>query len=292
MTLKNALPLLLCPECKTALHKVGSTLQCHRKHHRFPIVKDIPIFHQENRHDQHVHQVRYFNRVYQKFRRLPQQPWQDSYWQLAQNLLQLQPGQRLADIGTGTGWLAIKAAKMGLKVVAVDLTLEIAWMVKQFAKDEGVERNLFCIVADAEKLPLKSSVFDCLSAIALIEHLPNHERAAFEFSRVLKYGGRLWIVTPNDLRQQPIVFKIIFSYYDKQLGHLNHYNPAMLKKLFEPFKLSPYNARYIGHLVRLWQLLASEVLKSNWLWWQLERLERKQSSKPTSVNIAVAFKKQ
>ena len=52
---------------------------------------------------------------------------------------------------------------------------------------------------DAENLPFKDQSFDCVTATAVIEHLPNPITALTEFKRVLRREGVLIITTPNPI---------------------------------------------------------------------------------------------
>jgi len=292
MTIARALLLYLaCPQCGKNLKQQANNLICLNRH-RFEIVNGIPVFHKTTGNIHHQHQERYFNNFYSQYDRLPKLNWHQSYWQNAAADLAIAPGKLFADIGTGTGWLAIEAARAGCQVIAVDLTIDIIHRAKQFAQVEGVDERILFVVADAEHLPLSSGVVDYLAAVALIEHLPNHRRAAAEFSRVLGKGGKLWVVAPNELSNQPLIFKLIFKFWDQMLGHFRHYSPASLEKLFKPFGFRKQSVRYVGHLVKLWQFILQALLRNDRLWWYLDRFDRKQYDKPSSINVAVSFKKE
>jgi len=52
---------------------------------------------------------------------------------------------------------------------------------------------------DAENLPFKDQSFDCVTATAVIEHLPDPINALTEFKRILRRKGILIITAPNPL---------------------------------------------------------------------------------------------
>lgn len=289
MNIHRALSFLACPRCGKRLQLKRDYLTC-ASNHRFDIREGIPIFY-EVRSVHHKHQEHYFENFYAQYDRLPELNWHQSYWELASQDLEIKPGKLLADVGGGIGWFAIAAARAGCQAVVVDLTLDIVRKAKQFATKAGVADKMFFVVADAEHLPFQSNRLDYLAAIAIIEHLPGKQRAAREFVRVLKRRGKLWIVTPNDLNVQPIIFKLIFHFWDKMLGHFHHYSFRSLNKLLKPYGALPYSYRYIGHMVKLWQFLLHAIFRNNRLWWWLEKFERNQHLNPASINIAVAFEK-
>lgn len=57
--------------------------------------------------------------------------------------------------------------------------------------------NVFHIAADAQRLPFEDEHFDLVTAISLIEHVPDQEQMLREALRVLKKGGELVMQFPN-----------------------------------------------------------------------------------------------
>src|SRR5215213_7809504 len=68
------------------------------------------------------------------------------------------PGQRVLDVGGGTGSAAIPAARLGADVVATDLTPELLDVGRQHAEQEGLK--LEWTTADAEALQFDDASFD------------------------------------------------------------------------------------------------------------------------------------
>ena len=87
-------------------------------------------------------------------------------------------GDRVLDVGAGTGNAAIPAASAGATVVASDLTSELLEAGRRSAEGEGLD--LEWRQADAESLPFADSEFDhVLSAIGVM-FAPHHGRSADE----------------------------------------------------------------------------------------------------------------
>lgn len=113
-------------------------------------------------------------------------------WMLA--LAHLPEGGRVLDVGTGTGVVALAAARaLGPKarITAIDLSDGMLASAAANARAEGLEERIHFQKEDAEALTLPSGVFDRVLSLYALFHLPNPERAVAEMYRVLSPGGRL-----------------------------------------------------------------------------------------------------
>ena len=111
----------------------------------------------------------------------------------------VQAGQRLLDVGCGTGVVAITAARQGARVSAIDLTPQLLERARENARTARVHVDWH--EGDAEKLPFKDADFDVvLSQFAHI-FAPRPEVVMAEMLRVLKPGGTIAFSTwpPEDL---------------------------------------------------------------------------------------------
>jgi ubiquinone/menaquinone biosynthesis C-methylase UbiE len=99
------------------------------------------------------------------------------------------PGQRVLDVGCGTGVAAIPAARLGAKVTALDLTPELLERARFNAGIAGVEIEWH--EGDVEKLPFPDASFDVV--ISQFGHIfaPRPELALAEMLRVLKPDGTI-----------------------------------------------------------------------------------------------------
>ncbi len=98
-------------------------------------------------------------------------------------------GQRVLDVGSGTGVVAITAARLGAKVSGADLTPELLAQAQENAGIAGVE--VAWKEADVEHLPFEDSAFDVV--LSQFGHMfaPRPEVAIGEMLRVLKPGGTI-----------------------------------------------------------------------------------------------------
>jgi SAM-dependent methyltransferase len=100
-----------------------------------------------------------------------------------------QPGGRWLDIVTGTGATALRAARAGAEVTAIDSHELIVEKVRSDAEDEGLAIDVS--VGSAEHLPYEDGSFDILASNFGLVYAPDHANVAAELARVARPGGRL-----------------------------------------------------------------------------------------------------
>jgi SAM-dependent methyltransferase len=129
------------------------------------------------------------------------------------HLLQEMPpveGERWADLATGTGQLALRAARAGADVTGLDLAPALIETAKQMAADEGLQIDY--LVGDAEALPFDDASFDTVSSTCGVMFAPDHEAVARELARVTKPGGRLGLMNWHPTKGVPEFFKVMAAY--------------------------------------------------------------------------------
>jgi len=106
-------------------------------------------------------------------------------------------GERVLDIGAGTGNVAILAARLGAAVIAVDLTPRQVEIGQRRSADEALEIGWH--VADAEQLPCQDGTIDVALSNFGVIYAAQPRAAAAEVLRVLAPGGRaLFTAYPAD----------------------------------------------------------------------------------------------
>ncbi len=102
----------------------------------------------------------------------------------------LASGAVVADIGTGTGFVAAGLAPKAGKVYGFDASAD---MLDVARRNLGAFSNVELHEAPGDRLPLADSVLDGIFANMYLHHSPEPPAAIKEMVRVLKPGGKLCI---------------------------------------------------------------------------------------------------
>ena len=106
------------------------------------------------------------------------------------------PGERILDIGTGTGWAARLAAWRGASVTGVDIAPGMLKAAKTLSA--GLDPRPVFRQATAEALPLRDESFDGVISTYGVIFSSEPSKAVAEMARVLRPGGRLALATWAD----------------------------------------------------------------------------------------------
>lgn len=98
------------------------------------------------------------------------------------------PGQRVLDLGTGTGVIARQLARQGATVVGVDVAGEQVAAAARLARDEGLDARF--VHAPAEAAPFAAGAFDVVTANQCWLYFDNSTIIP-QVGRVLRPGGVL-----------------------------------------------------------------------------------------------------
>jgi SAM-dependent methyltransferase len=90
----------------------------------------------------------------------------------------------LLDVGCGTGKHSLNLAKMGFRVVGVELTMEGIRAARALAKEEGVK--ILFIRGDVENLPFKDKAVDHSFCGLILHHFRNPDKTIREVGRVTR----------------------------------------------------------------------------------------------------------
>lgn len=161
-----------------------------------------------------------------------------AYKQHSFTLLELAAGQRVLDVGCGTGEDARAMAQRvapGGRVVAVDGSQNMIATARQRA--EGCELPVELQVADVHQLPFADDSFDASRADRIFMHLESPPRALAEMVRVTRPGGRVLIYEVDfetltvDLPDRVLTRRIVNTWCDGfRNGWLGRHIPALFRE--------------------------------------------------------------
>ena len=177
------------------------------------------------------------------------------FWTLRDEavIVNIKDQDTILDLGCGEGVTLERVAKRFPKknVVGLDLCSENTMICRQ--------HNLRVIDGDVNLLPFPAKTVDCCLFLEVIEHLAQPEPVLAEINRILKPGGVLFIIFPNDFMckiARLLTLKIKEAFYD--VGHLKQWTPSSIRKTLKnqrfeivkqrslPFNIWPLS---ISHLV-------------------------------------------
>jgi cyclopropane fatty-acyl-phospholipid synthase-like methyltransferase len=119
---------------------------------------------------------------------------QECYTDLMIQRMPLQPGQRLLDVGCGTGQPAVRLAQAtGAAVVGITVNRMQVERATARAQADGVADQVQFEYANAMKLPYADASFDAVWALESMLHMPDHAQVLREMHRVVRSGGRFLI---------------------------------------------------------------------------------------------------
>jgi ubiquinone/menaquinone biosynthesis C-methylase UbiE len=128
-------------------------------------------------------------------------------------ILEPAPGERLLEIGPGTGYYTAELADwVGPKgtVEIFDIQQEMLDHTMRRMSERGIE-NVTATRGDACELPYEDSSFDAVVLVTVLGEIPDQDAALREIARVLRPGGRLvvgemvfdpHVVTPGALERR------------------------------------------------------------------------------------------
>lgn len=103
-------------------------------------------------------------------------------------------GGRLLDVGASSGLYArtAAAADPALEVHALDVSLPFLRELRR--REAGGGADVVAVHGDAEHLPYRDAAFDGAMVGGSLNELGDPERALAELGRVIRPGGRLWLM--------------------------------------------------------------------------------------------------
>ncbi|MEZ4808151.1 MAG: bifunctional demethylmenaquinone methyltransferase/2-methoxy-6-polyprenyl-1,4-benzoquinol methylase UbiE [Flavobacteriales bacterium] len=122
-----------------------------------------------------------------------------------------EPTPHVLDVATGTADLAILAAGKAERVTGVDISEGMLEHGRKKVKDKGLEGRVALVQADSEDLPFADDTFDAITVAFGVRNFEHLERGIAEMHRVLRPGGRLFVLEFSRPPKAPM--KQLFRFY-------------------------------------------------------------------------------
>lgn len=138
---------------------------------------------------------------------------------------------KLLDCGAGTGAFASEM-QQEVQCTAMDDHQESLEILRQRLPENAV------IEGNCTKIPLISDTFNAVTALDVLEHIPDDSKAATELVRVLATRGTLVVTVPAMMS--------LWSDWDVSLHHQRRYDKKSLLELFASLPVTVEHCSYIN----------------------------------------------
>lgn len=174
----------------------------------------------------------------------------DRSWRRAtRRALRLEPGQRVLDLGAGTGVSTAELARSGAYAVGVDLSLGM------LREGRRVRPGTPLVAGDALALPFPDAAFDAVTISFALRNVVDPAAALREMARVTKPGGRLVVCEFSHPTWAP--FRAVY------LSYLLRVLPAVANRVAS----NPEAYGYLAESIRAWPdqaRLAATISATGW----------------------------
>jgi demethylmenaquinone methyltransferase/2-methoxy-6-polyprenyl-1,4-benzoquinol methylase len=131
------------------------------------------------------------------------------------NYLKKYKPQTILDVATGTGGIAIAAAKLNpAKIEGIDISEQMMAIGKQKAQEKSLSSIINFRQASAENIPFKEASFDAVTVGYGVRNFENLEKGLQEINRVMKKGAVL-VILEFSKPQSGIISSLFTWYFNK-----------------------------------------------------------------------------
>lgn len=122
--------------------------------------------------------------------------------------------ERVLDVATGTGDLAINLTNTGAKeIIGLDISPGMLEVGKQKISEKALDHTISMVIGDSENLPFEDHSFDAITVAFGIRNFMHLEKGLAEILRVLKPHG-LFVILETSVPTKPF-FKQGYQLYSK-----------------------------------------------------------------------------
>ncbi len=166
------------------------------------------------------------------------------------DLLEIQPGNRVLEVGVGTG-LNLPLYPRDCEVTGIDISEEMLRKAEGRVKTQGMQ-NIKLMVMDGSKLEFPDDSFDRVIATYVISAVPDPVKTLLEMRRVCKPSGHL-VILNHFKSENPII-----GMFEKMLApvctKIGFNTELKLMPLLERVALAPEQMHRVN-LMNGWRLV-------------------------------------
>lgn len=203
------------------------------------------------------------------------------------SMLRVQKGEKILDIGSGSGYLAEVIASENNLIFCLDISLDNLLTVKK-----GKRGTIQLVNATAEMLPFRSESFDKILCAEVLEHISEDDKALGEIARMLKPGGVLVVTVPcSDFTFVSLIdllnIKTVHDYEGPEKHVRKGYTLAGLSEALDRVGMVIYDHKYFCHffsklmldVISIAHLLVRRMAMGQkaWTWADIQSLNTKRS---------------
>lgn len=124
--------------------------------------------------------------------------------------------QKVLDVATGTGDLAINLVETGAEeIIGLDISPGMLDIGRNKISKKSLDQKISMVIGDSEKLPFDDDTFDAITVAFGIRNFMNLDKGLSEILRVLKPNG-LFVILETSVPTKPF-FKQGYQIYSKYI---------------------------------------------------------------------------